>query len=78
MCVCVILTRYAHFHTWRFVKGPDHFGEDDPTIDTIAAQLPLAQISTISIEEILGDISESRCLRYLHRWEHSKPEQSIP
>jgi len=45
----------------------DHLPEDDSTLDTLAAQLPLAQVSAIPIEDILGEIVESRYLKYIHR-----------
>ncbi|KAI2796502.1 Zinc finger protein castor 1 [Blomia tropicalis] len=45
----------------------DHSNDDDTTLDTLAAQLPLAQISTIPIEDILGEIGEKRFIKYIQR-----------
>lgn len=45
----------------------DHLPDDDSTLDNLAAQLPLAQVSAIPIEDILGEISETRYLKHIHR-----------
>lgn len=42
-----------------------HLNEDESAIDELAAQLPLEQISTIPLEDILGEIPESRCEQYM-------------
>ncbi|KPM11616.1 hypothetical protein QR98_0101890, partial [Sarcoptes scabiei] len=44
-------------------------GENEGAIDQIAEELPLAQISTVPIEDILGSefFTESSCMKFIRR-----------
>lgn len=60
-------SRVLYLNFLFFYQSFDHLPDDDSTLDTLAAQLPLAQVAAIPIEDILGEIDESRYLKHIQR-----------